>query len=49
VHAVYTSTFVLQVMCDTVCPAGCDVEDYRREVDISIQRLFYWEAYVNVM
>ena len=39
--------FVLQVMCDTVCPAGRDVEDCRREVDISIQRLFYWGAYAD--
>ena len=28
-------------------PAGRDVEDCRREVDISIQRLFYWGAYAD--
>ena len=39
--------FVLQVACDTVCPVGRDVEDCRREVDISIQRLFYWGAYAD--
>ena len=29
------------------CPVGRDVEDCRREVDISIQRLFYWGAYAD--
>ena len=34
-------------MCDTLCPVGRDVEDCRREVDSSIQRLFYWGAYAD--
>ena len=44
---VATVLFVLQVMCDTLCPVGRDVEDCRREVDSSIQRLFYWGAYAD--
>ena len=27
---------------DYICPVGRDIEECRREVNLSIQRLFYW-------
>ena len=32
---------------DSICPVGHDIEECRREVDLSIQRLFYWGAYTD--
>jgi len=32
---------------DSICPVGHDIEECRREVDLSIQRLFYWGAYAD--
>jgi len=32
---------------DCICSAGHDIEECRREVDLSIQRLFYWGAYTD--
>ena len=30
-----------------LCPVGRDVEECKREVDLSIQRLFYWGTYAD--
>ena len=30
-----------------ICPVGRDIEECKREVDLSIQRLFYWGAYAD--
>ena len=32
---------------DYICPVGRDIEECRREVNLSIQRLFYWGAYAD--
>ena len=32
---------------DYICPVGRDIEECKREVDLSIQRLFYWGAYAD--
>ena len=32
---------------DYICPVGRDIDECKREVDLSIQRLFYWGAYAD--
>jgi len=57
VHAVQTKldivglTLIITCKCSSdygsICPVGHDTGECRREVDLSIQRLFYWGTYAD--